>query len=327
MANRLHNRFSESLRQLVGAAPRKPTPEEQAPEARALHQSQREDKARIEEFKAHRDNIQRSTKWRNRRWAVLILTNLLFVASFWLDIQLLEGSLTASRFLGFHMIDLNAALQVALAHKHIPVNLVIGTVTIFLLWALLGGRAFCSWVCPYHLLAEWTERLHLYLARRFGISDHSFHRGTRTVLWAVFAVLALVSGYTVFETLSPTGILSRALIYGPGLGLAWVALLLAFEVLYSRRAWCRYFCPIGLTYGLTGAATPLQIGYNMEACFHEGDCRKVCLVPHVLDCVIKGRASDTHVNIGADCTRCGLCVDTCPTGSLRFEVRGLQKML
>jgi ferredoxin-type protein NapH len=37
-----------------------------------------------------------------------------------------------------------------LAHKHIIVNLVIGTGTVFVLWLLLGGRTFCSWVCPYH---------------------------------------------------------------------------------------------------------------------------------------------------------------------------------
>ena len=323
----MHNRFSESWRQLLGYAPRKPAAEQQQPAAQVIHRMKREDVNRIADFKAHRAETVRSTKWRNRRWAVLVATNLLFVVSFWLDIQMLEGSLTASRFLGFHMIDLNAALQVALAHKHIPINLIIGTVTIFLFWALLGGRAFCSWVCPYHLLAEWAEHLHLALTRRKIVSDHAFHRGLRSVLWVVFAILAFATGYTVFETLSPTGILSRALIYGPGLGLAWVLLLLLFEIAYSRRAWCRYFCPIGLTYGAVGSVSPLQIGYHLDSCFHEGDCRKVCLVPHVLDCVIKGRASDTHVNIGADCTRCGLCVDTCPTGSLRFEVRGLQNLL
>ena len=64
-------------------------------------------------------------------------------------------------------------------------------------------------------------------------------------------MLALATGYTVFEAISPTGILSRALIYGPGLALLWVVALLVFEVFFSRRAWCRYACPIGLTYDVT----------------------------------------------------------------------------
>lgn len=258
---------------------------------------------------------------------MLLFVNILFTFSFWLDIQMLEGALTASRFVGFHLIDLNSALQVMLAHKHIIVNLFIGTATVFVLWAALGGRSFCSWVCPYHLVAEWFEWLHLKLVEKKLVSDHEFHRGTRTVCWVLFSLMALVSGYTVFETLSPTGILSRALIYGPSLALGWVFLLLVFEVVYSRRAWCRYVCPIGLTYGMVGAVSPLRVEYRLENCFHEGDCRKVCLVPHVLDVVIKGRATDKHVPIGPDCTRCGLCVDVCPSGALHYDIKGLSKLL
>ncbi|PKO33625.1 MAG: NapH/MauN family ferredoxin-type protein [Betaproteobacteria bacterium HGW-Betaproteobacteria-7] len=320
------SRFVDLFMGMLGAAPKKP--EKVSEKVQQIMFLKYEDKDRYIKEKLHaRDHHIVSHKWRNRRWAVLIATNLLFVFSFWLDIQILEGALTASRFVGFHLIDLNSALQVMLAHKHVIVNLFIGTFTVFLLWVLLGGRSFCSWICPYHLLAEWTEELHLKLVDKKIVTDHQFHRGTRTVFWILFAVLAVVTGYTVFETLSPTGILSRALIYGPGLALAWVFLLLLFEIFWSRRAWCRYVCPIGLTYGAVGAISPLQISYNVEQCFHEGDCRKVCLVPHVLDVTVKGRAGEESLGLGPDCTRCGLCVDVCPTGALRFEVKGLSKLL
>ena len=327
MSDVLTQRFFGQIKVLFGWEPEKPTTI--APEAKQIHELKRlTNKQDLQAVKAHmREHEVKSTKWRNRRWATLIVANLLFVVSYWLDIQVLEGSLTASRFVGFHLIDLNSALQVMLAHKHIITNLLIGTGTVLVLWALLGGRTFCSWVCPYHLVAELAEKIHLKLADKKLVSDQTMDRRLRSVFWVVFALLAVATGYTVFEAISPTGILSRALIYGPGLALLWVLALLVFEIFFSRRAWCRYACPIGLTYGVVGIFSPIRVTYNTDNCLHEGDCRKVCLVPHVLDTVIKGRAVDVEVPLGPDCTRCGLCVDTCPTGSLKFEVKGLSKLM
>ena len=50
-------------------------------------------------------------------------------------------------------------------------------------------------------------------------------RAEAAAFFVIFALLAFGTGYTVFETFSPTGILSRALIYGPGLALFWVAFM------------------------------------------------------------------------------------------------------
>lgn len=321
------NKYWESVRVLLGAEPRKPEPAEFTEEAKTIHFYKKTEKHDFEALKAEARACQKKGKWRKRRWIALIAINLLFTVSFWLDISILEGALTASRLLGFHLIDLNSALQVMLAHKHIIVNLLIGTGTVFVLWLLLGGRTYCSWVCPYHFLAEWAEKLHLYLVEKKKVSDHTFHRGLRTVFWALFGLLAVATGYTVFETISPTGIVSRALIYWPGLALGWVVLLLLFEVFYSRRAWCRYVCPIGLTYGMVGVFSPLHVTYRLADCHHEGECRKVCMVPHVLDCVVKGRAPEAQLDIGADCTRCGMCIDVCPSGALKFEIKGLRKLM
>jgi len=315
-----------SIRVMLGAEPSKSPAVSEA--AQQIHVLKRRNSVQLNaERDALHAQFRNNHRWRNRRWAVLVAVNLLFVVSFRLDIQLLEGSLTASRFLGFHLADLNAALQVMLAHKHIIVNLVIGTTTVFVMWLLLGGRTFCSWVCPYHLLSELAEKLHLALATRKLVTDQTFHRGLRTVCWVVFAALAAITGYTVFESISPTGILSRALIYGPGLALLWVLAIILFEVVVSRRAWCRYVCPIGLTYGIAGIFSPVRVLFRLDKCFHEGDCKKVCLVPHALAMVVKGRAAEPKVAVGPDCTRCGLCVDVCPTGALRFSVNGLEKLL
>jgi ferredoxin-type protein NapH len=318
----------ESLRQLFGAEPQRPDNDEIDPKVQEIHRYKKAHKITLAELEAERRaNRDRgeASRWLKRRWAVLIAVNLLFVVSYYFDVQILEGALTASRFVGFHMADLNSALQVMLAFKHVVLNLVIGTVTVLILWLLLGGRTFCSWVCPYHLLSEWAETLHLKLLERGVIKGYTFHRGVRTLFYLVFVLLTLATGYTVYETISPTGIISRALIYGPGVALLWVLALLLFEVFVSRRAWCRYACPIGMTYGLVGAVSPLRVVYSPDACLYGGDCRTVCLVPHVLDATIMGHARNEKVPIGADCTRCGMCIDICPASALKFEVRGLSK--
>ncbi|CCQ73147.1 NapH/MauN family ferredoxin-type protein [Magnetospira sp. QH-2] len=321
----------DSINLLFGGTmrmPKKGDYSKKAAEAHAFKRTSEEKQKRLAAIRHEmEEGLHGGNKWRFRRWASIILWNLLFVLSFQLDIQLVEGALTASRFVGFHMADLNSALQVMLAYKEVLINLAIGSITVLLLWWLLGGRTFCSWVCPYHLVAEWAEWLHLKLVARKIIKDHPLDRRLRTVLYVIFAFLAFASGYTVFETISPVGILSRSFTYGASLALVWVGFLLLIEIFYSRRFWCRYICPIGLTYGIVGTTSPTQIRYNLNNCLHEGECRKVCMVPHVLDVTKLNYAKKVKLDIGADCTRCGMCVDVCPTEALTFRIKGLDKLL
>ncbi|MDM8541700.1 NapH/MauN family ferredoxin-type protein [Desulfococcaceae bacterium HSG9] len=264
-------------------------------------------------------------KWRNIRWAVLIFFNFLFFASFFFDIQILEGTLSGSRLLGFHLIDPLAAFQVILSSKIIMVNLVIGVVTIFLIYMMFGGRSFCSWICPYHWLAELGEKIHLNLKKKKIIKNHSFDRKIRYYFYVIFLALAMLTGYTVFETINPVAIISRFIVYGPSLMLLWVITLLVFEILYSRRAWCRYFCPVGVSYQLIGLVSPLRIKWDKESCSNCKRCQSVCLVPHVLaDSVNQGKSEYVNSSV---CTRCGLCVDICDDQALSYGVKYLDKII
>ena len=264
-------------------------------------------------------------KWKLIRWSFLIFVNFLFFGSFYFDIQILEGSLSGSRLLGFHMIDPLAALQVILASKLMLPNLVIGTVTITVIYIFIGGRSFCSWVCPYHLLAEIAEFFHQQLVKKKIIKNHSFDRKTKYFLFILSLILAYATGYTIFEMINPVSALSRFFVYGPGILLVWVTVLLVFEIFYSRRAWCRYFCPVGVSYNLIGKLSPTRIKYDIEKCSNCKECQRVCLVPFVLtDTVNKG--VEGYVKSG-DCTRCGLCIDVCKDEALSYSVQYLDKIV
>ena len=264
---------------------------------------------------------------RAKRWIIVISVHLLFFLSFAIDIQVLEGTLNGSRFLGFHLIDPFTTLEMFLAEHHLHINIIIGVSTITIFYLLVGGRSYCAWVCPYGILSEIGEKWHNTLVAKKIIKDRKFDHRIKYFFWTIFLVLAFSSGYLVFETFSVVGILSRAIAYGWSLSLIWVAIVLAFEVFFSRRAWCSYICPIGATYGILGKVSALRIEWN-DNCDHCMVCSDVCFENQVLEITKakydKQREEEniTHEYItGADCTLCGRCVDVCHADALKFDFR------
>lgn len=104
--NKVHQaRFFEQIAIMFGREPKKPTEiTERAQQVHELKRMANKVEVRAAILKAHEKPHDNTS--RNRRWAFLLAVNLLFVVSFYLDIQILEGSLSASRLIGFHLIDL-----------------------------------------------------------------------------------------------------------------------------------------------------------------------------------------------------------------------------
>ncbi len=272
-------------------------------------------------------------KWRNKRWAVLILLNTLFWASFFFDISVLEGSLSGSRFFGIYLMDIFNSLQqilIGIRTGHfamLTMNFFIGLGVIITFYFLVGGRTFCSWICPYHFLAENAEKLHNWLVKKKKIKEHNYAIGVKYIAFVMFLLLALLTKQLVFEDMNPVGIISRSIIYGPSVLLLWVLGLLLFEIFHTKRFWCRYVCPMGVAYSAVGSISPTAVKFDLDKCGHCRDCQDVCLVPHELWFVKRGEATKEVHFTGADCTRCGLCVDTCYGGALKITVKGVEKLL
>jgi ferredoxin-type protein NapH len=107
----------------------------------------------------------------------------------------------------------------------------------------------------------------------------------------------------------------------------WVLAIFLIETFYSRRAWCRYICPIGTTYGLVGPISATRVEWN-DSCDHCMVCHDVCFENQVLDLTKAKHAKEneekgiTHKYVnGADCTLCGRCIDVCHEDALNFSFR------
>jgi len=235
----------------------------------------------------------------------------LLLAPLW-SRSVFEGTLSAASLFGLQLSDPLATLQVLLLTGSLTVTLLAGTAIVLVFYGLLGGRVFCGWVCPVHLLTDladlfpWTRRL-----PRWSLTG-------KVLALAVTALLSLAFGVPAFETLSPIGIAARALTFGAGSALLVLALILLAEGVLVRRLWCRSICPLGGFYALLGRLGLLAVVYRPERCTQCGLCRQVCFVPEVLEPVLAGSALRVHAG---DCTRCGACIGACPERALTLGLR------
>lgn len=262
------------------------------------------------------------------RWLSIFIVNLLFFLSFHIDMQMLEGTLNGSRLLGFHLIDPFTALEIFAAEHHFHINVIIGSVTLIVFYLLVGGKAYCSWVCPYGFLSEIGERIHQILVRKKIIKEHKFNPNIRFIFWVIFLAAAAIDGYLVFEVINPIGYMSRAITYGWSLALVWVLVVLSIEIFYSRRAWCKYVCPVGTTYNMLGWVSATKVQWDMNKCDHCGACLNACFEEHVLEFIKpkhdKERTQkgiETQLVVNGDCTMCGRCFDVCHTDAYNYEFR------
>ncbi|MGP1450463.1 MAG: NapH/MauN family ferredoxin-type protein [Wolinella sp.] len=263
------------------------------------------------------------------RFIVVIGVHLLFLLSYYVDIQIVEGSISGSRLFGFHLADPFITLEVIGAYRELPINLLIGALTIGGFYLLFGGRAFCSWVCPYGIIGEIGEKIHQTLISKRIIKEHTFNRAWRYLFWIFFISLSYFGGFLVFELFNVVGILSRFIIYGWSVAISWVVAVLLIEIFFSKRAWCRYVCPLGTTYTIIGGVSAIKVAWSKDRCDHCGACITVCIVPHVLEMTKKkneASAADWHSINSGDCTLCGRCIDVCHSDALGFQNR-LKKLL
>ncbi len=229
---------------------------------------------------------------------------------------LLAGNLSSSMILGtVPLADPFAVLQILLSGHWLRWEVLAGAALVLGLYAIVGGRSFCAWVCPVNLVADGAERVRERLGLRSGLH---LPRQIRYVVLTLSLLLSALLGIAAFEWVSPIGILHRELIYGIGFGAAALAGLFIFDALVLRHGWCGHLCPLGAFWAQVGRVARVRVAFDESTCTQCGDCLKVCPEPQVLN--LKAAAQAGMVRSG-ECTHCARCISVCPEQSLAFSWR------
>lgn len=273
------------------------------------------------------DAIQRKGWLRAHKWLLLRRISQLSILALFLfgplaGIWIVKGTLTASLTLEtLPLTDPFVLLQTVFA-GHLPeATAITGAFIVIAFYLIVGGRVYCSWVCPVNIVtdtAAWLQRI-VGLKTRVVLP-----RNSRYLLIALVPAVAVGSGTLVWELVNPVTVIHRGLVFG--MGMAWVILfaIFLFDLAVSRRGWCSHLCPHGAFYSLLGVKAPLRVTAESRGrCDDCMDCFEVCPEPQVIRPALKGER--THLILSNQCTNCGRCIDICGKEVFHFTTRFQKK--
>jgi len=286
-----------------------------------------------------------SARWKLLRRLVQLLVIFMLVSPA-LGYSFFSGTLISGELFGLSLTDPLAAIDHTLATRSIVPGVLIGAFIVVVFYFLVGGRVFCSWVCPVHLISETAGRIK-------GKPIFRLNRHPSRKYWVLGGVLALSLGVAtpVFEIISPIGAVSQNLALGfrgdrvvPGsenfdleglddsvnklavatdsggsrfffnVSLLLLLFIALMEIFGSSGWWCGSTCPVGALYSILGRYSPLKIKIDHDACNQCRECSTVCMVPHVLVTPVDGNTAWVR---SGDCSNCMNCVDACSQFALK----------
>lgn len=273
-----------------------------------------------------REALEAKGWWSAHRWLLARRVSQLgvlgvFLIGPWLGWWLVKGNLSYSLTLGTLPLTDPLVLLQSLLAGHVPArNAVVGAGIVLLFYALVGGRVFCSWVCPVNAVTDAASAVRRKLGIRGG---GEMPRGVRYAMLVLILVLAAAMGSIVWELVNPVSMLHRGLIFGMGAGWLLIAAIFLSDLFVMKRGWCSHVCPVGAFYGLLGKFSLIRVSASRrDACNNCLDCFAVCPEQQVIRLPLKG--ADKGVGpliLSGDCTNCGRCMDVCSKDVFSFGTR------
>jgi ferredoxin len=177
------------------------------------------------------------------------------------------------------------------------------------------GSAWCA-ICPWDTLAGW-------IVRRSWWKRVMPHPGLNLkvprYLQNVWIALLMFMGLSWLEL--GAGVTGRPVLTA-SLGVIMLVLSIVFLLVFERKAFCRYACPVGRTVGFYSRLSPIEVRPLKQStcdscktmeCFHGSQLIEPC--PSKL---VVGRFSEN-----TNCLSCGNCVLSCPSKNVSWRLRTL----
>ncbi len=175
------------------------------------------------------------------------------------------------------------------------------------------GSAWCA-VCPLDAISQWLVRRKLW---RRAHPDNSLNLKVPRWMANVWPALFMFIALTWLElgvgiTINPYATAAVSLLM--------VVLATASLAIFQRKAFCRYFCPVGRTVGFYSQLSPIEL---------RPIDNDVCASCKTLDCyhgteevepcptwLVMGRLKQNSY-----CTSCGNCTQSCPHENIAWRFR------
>jgi ferredoxin-type protein NapH len=164
------------------------------------------------------------------RRATQISIMVLYVIANIFGINILMGNLSSSLVLKtVPLSDPYAVMQMAFAGAIVSFDVLLGAFLITIFYMIIGGRSFCSWVCPVNIITDLAN----FLRRKLGFNQiqkkQPASRSIRYWVIAISFVLSFVMGIAAFELISPVSMIHRGIIFGLGFGWATMVVIFLFD--------------------------------------------------------------------------------------------------
>lgn len=256
-----------------------------------------------------------------RRFTQTLIMFLYIIANAY-GINFLMGNLSSSLLLGVvPLSDPYAVLQMFFAGAVLTFDVLIGALIIITFYAIVGGRVFCSWVCPVNIITDTSN----YLRRKLGLNQiqkrQPASRNIRYWVIGLSLIISFILGITAFEFISPISMVHRGLIFGLGLGSAAMLVIFLFDLFVLKNGWCGHICPLGGFYSLVGKFSLIRVKHDADKCTACMKCKEVCPEDQVLHMVTK----ESIPVLSGECTNCARCIEVCDDDALIFSMKRFKK--